>query len=228
MLSCRSYRKWSWLPDGKHVWHGLDNFNCNGPFTRSRAGTTLLVLLSQHSNAQRRSAQCMWMAPIYGSHLFTFTIRDGGLGARSQPTGYHPGKLLEFYMWLGACWRHLVAVLKLICSTIVTLQRKLNRFVNHSVLVIVLQVQYYCCLVSSMPWNPGHLASRGWSFRDAGQHGTNPGNTVRVAIEAYNLSYRITQAKTSSIIIAYCRPTSIFAFSFTNPLPITLQHENRQ
>jgi len=148
---------------------------------------------------------------------------------RGSGSGVSPRKtFFEFYMWLGACWCHLVAVLKLICSTIVTLQWKLNRFVNHSVLVIVLQVQYYCCLVTSMPWNPGHLASRGWSFRDAGQHGTNPGNPVRVAIEAYNLSYRITQAKTSSIIIAYCRPTSIFAFSFTNPLPITLQHENRQ
>jgi len=31
-------------------------------------------------------------------------------------------------------------------------------------------------VASTLPWNPGHLASRGWSCRDAGQHGTNPGH----------------------------------------------------
>ena len=28
----------------------------------------------------------------------------------------------------------------------------------------------------TLPWNPGHLASRGLSCRDTGQHGTNPGH----------------------------------------------------
>ena len=42
-------------------------------------------------------------------------------------------------------------------------------------------LQCYRCLVTSMPWNPGHLASRGWSCRDAGPHGTNSGNPGRVA-----------------------------------------------
>jgi len=31
-------------------------------------------------------------------------------------------------------------------------------------------------VASTLPRNPGHLASRDWSCRDAGQHGTNPGN----------------------------------------------------
>ena len=30
--------------------------------------------------------------------------------------------------------------------------------------------------ILTTPWNPGHLASRGWSCLDAGQHGANPGH----------------------------------------------------
>ena len=30
--------------------------------------------------------------------------------------------------------------------------------------------------ILTAPWNPGHLASRGWSCLDAGQHGANPGH----------------------------------------------------
>jgi len=29
-------------------------------------------------------------------------------------------------------------------------------------------------VILTAPWNPGHLVSRGWSCRDAGQHGANP------------------------------------------------------
>ena len=35
-------------------------------------------------------------------------------------------------------------------------------------------------VASTLPWNPVHLASRGWSCRDAGQHGTNRGHPGRV------------------------------------------------
>jgi len=31
-------------------------------------------------------------------------------------------------------------------------------------------------VASTLPSNPGQLASRGWSCREAGQHGTNPGH----------------------------------------------------
>ena len=42
-------------------------------------------------------------------------------------------------------------------------------------ITIVTIVIIFIYVASTSPWNPGHLASRGWSCRDAGQHGTDPG-----------------------------------------------------
>jgi len=41
-------------------------------------------------------------------------------------------------------------------------------------LLLLLLLLSFWVLAAS--WNPGHLASRGWSCRDAGQHGANPGH----------------------------------------------------
>jgi len=115
------------------------------------------------------------------NRVATFSLSQSGTGvwgrapSRRASRGITPGKLLEFYMWFGAFWCNLLAV---ICRppdpVHLYFAIKLNWSANYSVLMIALQC--YCCLVASMPWNPGHLASWGWSCWDAEPHDTNPGH----------------------------------------------------
>ena len=47
-------------------------------------------------------------------------------------------------------------------------------YCTRSIITIVIII--IILVILTLPRNPGHLASRGWSCRDAGQHGTNPGH----------------------------------------------------
>ena len=58
------------------------------------------------------------------------------------------------------------------------IQQCKNLYYTRPVITSVTIFIIFIYVASTLPWNSGHLASRGWSCRDAGQqqHGTNPGH----------------------------------------------------
>jgi len=51
-----------------------------------------------------------------------------------------------------------------------------NLYYTSPIITIVTIFIIFIYVASTLPRNPGHLASRGWFCRDAGQHGTNQGH----------------------------------------------------
>ena len=56
------------------------------------------------------------------------------------------------------------------------IQQCKNLCYTRPVITIVTIFIIFSYVASTLPWNPEHFASRGWSCRNEGQHGTNPGH----------------------------------------------------
>jgi len=157
------------------AWRGKKNF-------QGSIGNTILTVSNAAYCYKRRSAVLLRV----GRRVATFSLFQSGYwgtGRSPQPTGVRGYDSPENF-WNSMCdlvrfaaiwWLQLYVGhrTRYICNFAIKIEPICRLQCPHD---CILQCYRCSCLVTSMPRNPKHSASRGWSCWDAELHGTNPGH----------------------------------------------------